>query len=678
MRGDTGNPVGPEPAAEARLRFDYIVVGAGSSGCVVANRLSASGTVLLLEAGGSDLSEDVREIIHNPENVLTAIFGSPTFSKPYVTEPQDGLGGRGITVHRGVIRGGSSSINGMVYVRGNRRDYDQWAQLGNEGWSFGEVLPYFKKSENHAGGASRYHGIGGLLDVRPLPAPSELALATIQAAGELGYRDSAPDWDFNGARQEDAAGLYHVTITPAVRRASAAAAFLDPIEARGSLVVRTGVRANRLVIEAGRARGVECIEGGQRRTYWAEREIVISAGAFESPKLLMLSGIGPADELRRHGIATVVDLPGVGQNLSDHLMMVLFHPAKRDPGLAHFIAEAGLFVNTRDGSGATSPDLQYHILAAMWGGVVDPAVTPNFLLLPTLCKPQSRGQVRLRTGDPATPPLIHPNYLQSEADVRVLQRGIELGQQLARTPALKAFYDDGTPPFAVPDPARPAMRMPVPSGPASAVREFIRATVTTVWHPVGTCRMGWDRMAVVDPALRVHGVQGLRIADASVMPIITSGNTNAACIMIGEKCADVVLGVGLPGAQTSRGWITHGSDLGSDYANLIELLSRVMPIYAASGLRFWARAAELWAKALPAIAATLADPAAASTDRPNPSARLIGEIRAYVQALADLPPQEARLLKADLERVAAALEPDLGRKRGDDHGTYWRRWKAKP
>ena len=324
--------------------YDYVVVGAGSSGSVVASRLCGQASVLLLETGPSVAADAaLGDRIADPAKVLEAI-SDVRIAKDYLTQAQAGLGGRSLPIARGIVRGGSSAINGMLYVRGNRRDYDHWAALGSEGWSYAEVLPYFKRSERHAGGESEYHGAAGPLAVRRQPSPSAAALAFIEAAKACGFADSRPDWDLNGARQEDAAGIYAVTVTPEGRRSSAAAAFLDTLPPEARLTLKTGARAVRIVIEQGRAVGVECIEGGARTTYRAEREIIVAAGAFESPRLLMLSGVGPADHLRSLGIAPVVDLPGVGENLHDHLQILVYFPAKKDPGRAGFIAEAGLFV----------------------------------------------------------------------------------------------------------------------------------------------------------------------------------------------------------------------------------------------------------------------------------------------------------------------------------------------
>jgi choline dehydrogenase len=517
--------------------FDYVIVGAGSSGCVLANRLSEQASVLLLEVGISDLDPSVAESIGDPSRIVDVMLQQPV-SKPYVTEVQPNLSNHQVYIHRGLVLGGCSSINGMIYVRGNRRDYDHWAQSGNEGWSFDEILPYFKRSEDFASGASDYHGAGGLLSVRPIPDPSPASLAFVQAAAASGYPHSSPKWDFNAERQENAAGIYQVTVTPANRRASAAAAFLHPAMHRSSLTVHTGSLVTRVAIQGGRAIGVTAIEEGQERTYRATREVILAAGAFESPKLLMLSGIGATDELRRLGITTLVDLPGVGQNLQDHIQTRTFYHTRPEAGETHLIAEAGLFTNTLDSSGAASPNLQYHFLANNPDLQPFHDPEPHFIVCPVACQPLSRGSVSLRSSDPIVKPVIQPNFLQCEADVDVLVRGLEIIDDLAHTPEL-AQFTAGDKAYGVPVPGQPRQRV-------GHTREervaFVRANSNTVWHPVGTCRMGRDAMSVVDPQLRVHGVLGLRVADASIMPSITAGNTNAPCMMIGEKAADLIKG----------------------------------------------------------------------------------------------------------------------------------------
>jgi choline dehydrogenase len=517
--------------------FDYIVVGAGTAGCVVAGRLSErGGSVLLLEMGPSDTDREVAGTVADPKNVLTAIW-TESISRRYMTTIQSGLGARPMMVHRGVVSGGCSSVHGMVYVRGNPRDYDIWNKLGNEGWGYKDVLPYFRKSENYSEGASAYHGVGGPLDVRYQPTPSVAALAFIDSAATLGYKASSPTWDFNGAQQEDAAGLYQYNVTRGGRRASSAVAFLDGLPRKGPLAYRKAC-VTRVYVKGTRAIGVECLVEGSARIYRAEREVIVSCGAFESPKLLMLSGIGPAEHLRDHGIEPVSPLPGVGQNLHDHMQILVYHMARRPAGVADFTAEAGLFVRTS--SATDTPDLQYHVLAGMIGLAEDPRERPNFLMCPVLCQPKSRGTVRLASTDPTSAPLIDPRFLDKPDDIKVLQQGLELMEDLARTGALGDVADPSSVPFAVPDPLTPTRRLPLPS---RADREaFIRATAVTVWHPVGTCKMGprQDKTAVVDSKLRVYGVEGLRVADASIMPRITSGNTNAACFMIGEACAAAI------------------------------------------------------------------------------------------------------------------------------------------
>jgi choline dehydrogenase len=521
------------PATATQPSFDYIIVGAGSAGCTLAYRLSQKARVLLLEAGGPD----TQACIHEPTGVLQAIFADPRVSRPYMTAAQAHLGNRQVDINRGIVRGGCSSINGMVYIRGNRRDYDHWTELGNEGWSYEDVLPYFKRSEHYAEGASKYHGADGPLDVCRLPGPSPVAQAFIAAAANLpAFRQSRADFDFNGPQQQNGAGLYCVTVTPDFKRASAAVAFLDSVSQRETLQVMTNAKATGIVIENGRAVGVRCQVNGREQVFRADREIVLSAGVFESPRLLMLSGIGPADELKKLGITPVADLPGVGQNLHDHMMMLTYWLAKKPTGASRFLAEAGLFTNARDLSAESPPDLQYHFLAGMVGLAVDPLTEPNFLFCPTLCHPQSRGDLRLGSTDPNDPLIIRPNYLERDADIDVLVKGLELARELAHTSPLDEFRKNNAPFAGAPG----GPRLPVPQGGAAELRQFVAATATTVWHPVGTCKMGRDELAVVDPQLRVYGVPGLRVADASIMPTIPRGNINAPCIMIGERAADLI------------------------------------------------------------------------------------------------------------------------------------------
>ena len=528
--------------------FDYLVVGAGSAGCALAYRLSEHARVLLLERGGPDSQPH----IHDPAGILQAVFVDQAISHPYMTEPERRLSGRPIPIHRGIVRGGCSSINGMVYVRGNRRDYDRWAELGNTGWSYDEVLPCFRRSERSAEGASEYHGTAGPLDVRPVPNPSPVAQAFVEAAAALPeFRESHPDFDFNGRRQQNGAGFYRLNLTPDGRRASAAVAFLDAAGSPSTLEIRTNARATGLVIERGRAVGVRCRIDGQVQVFRAEREVILSAGAFESPRLLQLSGIGPAADLQAHGISPVVDLPGVGQNLHDHVMLLTYWPARKPTGASIFIAEAGLFVHSRDRSPEAPPDLQYHFLAGMVGLAADPRTEPNFLFCPAVCAPRSRGEVRLRSANPDDGLVIRVNYLERGDDLEVLLRGIELAYELAATAPLSGFRSD-QPPFAAVVRGGAGVRAPLPRNDAAELRRIVAEAAQTVWHPVGTCRMGpaSDRSAVVDPALRVHGVEGLRVADASVMPEIPRGNTNAPCIMVGERAADLIHGAAAAGLST--------------------------------------------------------------------------------------------------------------------------------
>jgi choline dehydrogenase len=520
------------PPTDPHASVDYIVVGAGSAGCALAHRLSENARVLLLERGGPDS----QEFLHDPSQILQAILGDPNISVPYMTGEQSRLAGRNIPIHRGIVRGGCSSINGMAYIRGNREDYNHWAGLGNDGWSYQDVLPYFLRSERYAEGASEYHGASGPLDVRPLPNPSPAAEAFVEAAGRLPeFRHSQPGFDFNGPQQQNGAGLYRVTVSPEGRRASAAVAFLDPLRDRSTLRVETNTFVTGIAIEGRRAVGVRCQVNGEQQVLHAEREVILAAGAFESPRLLLLSGIGPAAHLRMLGIQPLVDLPGVGQNLQDHLMMVTYWPCRKPAGVSTFIAEAGLFLNSATRALDTPPDLQYHFLAGMAGLAADPIQEPNFLFCPTLVHPHSRGEVRLQSLDPRAPLMIQPNYLHHAVDCDVLVRGMELARELDGTRPLSDFRSAARPFVAI---ARDGgmVRVPLPED-SPGLRQVIAEAAQTTWHPAGTCKMGRDPLAVVDPLLRVYGVDGLRVADASIMPVITRGNTNAPAIMIGERAA---------------------------------------------------------------------------------------------------------------------------------------------
>jgi choline dehydrogenase len=526
--------------------FDFIVVGAGSAGCVLANRLSEDGrhSVLLLEAGGSDRSL----LFSTPLLAGVAYWHRPT-NWNYVTTPQHHLDGRQIKWPRGKVLGGSSTINGMMYMRGNAADYDGWAQAGCGGWSFADVLPYFRQSEDAPDRAGDpYHGQGGPLRVRTATGENPLYRSFLDAGAAEG---ATANGDFNGARQEGL-GFYDFNIREG-RRESSATAFLRPVLNRPNLTIWTRAPVRRVVIEEGRATGVEVARWGQRQIVRARREIVLSGGAINTPQLLQLSGIGPGEVLQQAGIAPVVESPAVGRNLQDHLGVYLTYAA-RDPvtlyglfrpdraamafarailfgtGPASAVPlEAGGFLRTR--ADLEIPDIHITFVPGLslettQKGQGRHGYLINFYQL----RPDSRGQISITAPDPDTPPLIEPNYLATETDRRCMRDGVRLARRIGENRALARHKKSDLSPTEA-DLASDA-----------TIDDWVRKGANTIFHPVGTARMGADPGSVVDPELRVRGVVGLRVADASVMPSIIGGNTSAPTMMIAEKASDMMLG----------------------------------------------------------------------------------------------------------------------------------------
>lgn len=529
--------------------YDYVIVGAGSAGCVLAARLSEDPAtrVLLLEAGPPDRSP----WIHLPIGYGKTMW-SPVYNWKFETDPDPNMNGRRIYWPRGRTLGGSSSINGLIYVRGQREDYDHWAALGNAGWSYEEVLPYFVKSEGNARGAFPGHGADGPLKVSDIGAQHPLIEAFIAGAGQVGVPRTE---DFNG-RDQEGAGYYQLTTHKGLR-CSTAKAYLGEARRRPNLRIETDAMATQLVVHGRRATGIRYRQGGQERQAQARAEVILSAGAIQSPQLLQLSGIGPAALSQSLGIPVVHDLPGVGENLQDHLQIRLGYECSqpittndqlnswvgrtrlglewllfRSGALAVGINQGGCFMRAlRDEQGrpvADTPDIQFHVStlsADMAGGQVHPY--SGFTMSVCQLRPESRGQLRIRSRDAFEPPSIQPNYLATDLDRRTNVAAVRAARAIADTPAMRPFVKREVKPG--PDAHSDAQLL-----------EFCRNHGATIFHPSGTCRMGSDALAVVDARLRVHGMAGLRVVDCSVMPTLVSGNTNAPVVMMAEKAADMV------------------------------------------------------------------------------------------------------------------------------------------